>query len=257
MTIDTSKPNGARIYDFMLGGNHNFEADRLAAEQLLKLMPSSRNAMRLNRWFMHEAVDRLMAGGFTCFLDLASGLPTQGYVHELLPDAHVVYNDRDPVTVAYANQILAGNPNVRYFRFDLAQDTDVAALLEAADGFFGGQRRVAVGIVGVAYFLSDDQLRTLLGRLHTWCAPGSQVAMSWGIAKPEQERSTAVMEMYAKMGSALYLRSLETIQELLADWTILEPGLRPLEEWVEIGSWYEAGSNDETMVEVYGCIISR
>src|SRR6185369_11929548 len=119
--LDESKPNAARIYDYILGGHHNFEADRVAAERLLAAMPDLKNGMRLNRWFMYHIINELVEQGFERFLDLASGLPTEGYIHELAPNGLVVYNDRDSVTVAYGKEIVGDNPNVRYVESDITQ----------------------------------------------------------------------------------------------------------------------------------------
>ena len=75
---DSSKPNAGRIYDFLLGGHHNFEVDRQAAGGSLKLDPGFPRNVRTIRWFLGEAVRRLLADGFTQFIDFASGLPTVG-----------------------------------------------------------------------------------------------------------------------------------------------------------------------------------
>src|SRR5687768_708519 len=133
MEQNEAVPNAGRVYDYILGGHHNFEADRVVAERVLQLMPSMKNAMRLNRWFMHHAVQELVAGGFERFIDMATGLPTQGYIHDLAPDALVLYNDRDPVTVAYGKQIVGDNPKVKYVRADL---NNIEAVLEAAEEHF-------------------------------------------------------------------------------------------------------------------------
>ena len=60
---DASKPNAGRIYDYVLGGNHNFEVDRLAAQQILKIVPDYPNLARYVRWFLGEAVRRLADEG--------------------------------------------------------------------------------------------------------------------------------------------------------------------------------------------------
>lgn len=253
--IDTTKPNAARIYDYMLGGDHNFEVDRQAAEQMRKLFPSMQNIMRVNRWFLHTAVARLVEAQFTCFLDLASGLPTEGYVHDLAPSAKVVYNDRDPITVAYANQILEDNAQVKYLGFDLTTDFD--HVLAEANTFFNNQRLVAVSFVGIAYFLTDAQVITILATLHRWCAEGSQIAISWGVGNAQDSNIKAILESYTKMGSPLYVRSLEDVRTLLADWTILDPGLQPLSDWVDSGSWEVPGSGDSVGADMYGCIITK
>ncbi|HYF66338.1 MAG TPA: SAM-dependent methyltransferase [Herpetosiphonaceae bacterium] len=252
--IDTSKPNAARIYDYMLGGSHNFEADRAAGEQLRKMVPSVQNVMRLNRWFMHGIVDRLAAEEFSCFLDLASGLPTEGYIHDLVPNAKVLYNDRDSVTVAYARDILGDNPNVRYLHSDISE---VEGILEAADEFFQGERRIAVCFVGVAYFLADDILQKALDRLYDWCAPGSQMALSWGLHTTDDPRVNDILALYQRMGSPFYLRSEERIREMLNRWEILPPGLQLLSEWVGVEHWSQADANEQQIGDMCGVIVRK
>src|SRR5689334_21611949 len=121
MDIDTTRSNPARLYDYLLGGTHNFEADRQAGEHLIKLLPSVRDAMVLQRGFLFDAVQRLAHGGYGFYLDLATGLPTQGYIHELAPNARMLYNDIDPGTVAYAREIIGNNPNIRYIQSNLIE----------------------------------------------------------------------------------------------------------------------------------------
>ena len=84
---DSSKPNAGRIYDFLLGGSHNFEVDRLAAQQLLQVAPFLPKLVRVIRWFLGEAVHRLTDAGYTRFIDFASGLPTIDHIHHIAPRA--------------------------------------------------------------------------------------------------------------------------------------------------------------------------
>ncbi len=98
--IDTSKPHPARVYDFLLGGKDNFAADRMVAERLAQAWPGVRQAARENRAFIRRAVRYLVEEeGVTQFLDIGSGLPTVGNVHEVAqaidPAVRVVYVDND------------------------------------------------------------------------------------------------------------------------------------------------------------------
>jgi hypothetical protein len=252
--LDTGKPNPARIYDYMLGGSHNFEADRAAGERLRAMVPSIQNVMRLNRWFMHDVVARMAAEKFDGYLDLASGIPTEGYVHELVPDAKVLYNDRDPVTVDYARQILGDNPNVRYNQSDL---NNIEALLDEACGFFGDNRHIGICFVGVAYFLEDTVVRNILNRLYEWAAPGSMLAMTWILGDPDHPVMAEAMNMYAKMGSPMTIRSLDTVHSLLERWTIQDPGIIQLNKWLDLGAWDEPGASDSSIADMYGVIVQK
>lgn len=254
MDVDTTKPNGGRIYDYMLGGNHNFEVDRIAAERILQFFPSMKNGMRTARWFMYDAVERMAQEKFPCYLDLATGIPTQGYIHELVPEARIIYNDRDPVTVAYGRQIIGDNPNVHYIQSDIASiDTIVAA----AEEFFGRERRIGISFIGVAYFLTDATLQKVIDRLYNWCAPGSQMAMTWLVGDPANPRNQEVLEMYNKMGASVMLRDIPTITGFLQPWRIMEPGLVTLTEWLDLETWNEAGHDDSNHIDAWGVMLEK
>lgn len=110
--IDISVPSVSRIYDYYLGGSHNFEVDRQTARRAMEFMPGLPKIMQANRAFMRRAVRHAVAEGVTQFLDIGSGIPTFGNVHEVAqaasPQARVVYVDHDPVAVAHSRAVLAG-----------------------------------------------------------------------------------------------------------------------------------------------------
>src|SRR5262245_23159185 len=99
--FDLYKPSASRVYDYLLGGSHNFEVDRDVARQVLRLAPEAAQAAAANRHFMARAVRHLIDRGVRQFLDIGSGIPTVGNVHEIAhryaPDSRVVYVDIDPV----------------------------------------------------------------------------------------------------------------------------------------------------------------
>src|SRR5256885_7961686 len=126
--IDLSRPSVARAYDYTLGGAHNFAVDRDFARHLLAAVPDMRITARANRAFLHRAVRFLVEAGVRQFLDIGSGIPTVGNVHEIAqaaaPDARVAYVDIDPVAVAHSRQILAGNPGATPVPADLRRPDD-------------------------------------------------------------------------------------------------------------------------------------
>src|ERR1700687_206861 len=110
--VDTTTPNVARIYDYLLGGKDNFAADREAAKRLIQAIPDVAAIARDNRSCLGRVVRNLaIEGGIRQFLDLGSGLPTQANVHELAqgvaPEARVVYVDNDPVVASPGRVLLA------------------------------------------------------------------------------------------------------------------------------------------------------
>ena len=112
-SIDLSRPNAARVYDYLLGGAANFETDREFADKLLEVMPQARTAARLNRAFLRRAVRFCAAAGIDQFLDIGSGVPTSGNVHEIAPDARVLYVDNEPVAVTHSELLLQDSPSRR------------------------------------------------------------------------------------------------------------------------------------------------
>src|SRR5436190_6344574 len=111
--VDATRPNAGRIYDYMLGGHHNFEVDRQVADQVARLVPTLAKIMRLQRWALQDiATELTQVRGFDLIVDFASGLPTNDHMHTVVPKGtKVIYSDRDPVVVEYAHEILAGIPD--------------------------------------------------------------------------------------------------------------------------------------------------
>lgn len=233
MNADPKRPNAARIYDYFLGGDHHYPADEAAAQELAAMVPELPQAARLYRYFLQWASRELAQAGFTCYLDLASGLPTEGYIHELVPlTSRIVYNDIDAETIAYAQTIVHDHPNVICILSDLR---NTEALLAQADTFFGGERRVGVSMVGVSYFLSDDELSTVLRTLAAWAAPGSWLAINAATPTPQlAEQTEKVRAFYARLGTPLYHRSAEDLLRLAPDWQPVAP-FRLIEDYAEQG----------------------
>jgi O-methyltransferase involved in polyketide biosynthesis len=228
MEIDTTKPHVGRMYDFVLGGHHNYEADRHAAEEMRKMVPAYPKWARLNRWFLQLVGSRWAEAGFLYVLDLGSGLPTQGHLNDYLTDAKILFSDNDPLSVAYGAQLLADKPNMRYV---LADARHPQPLLDAAADLFGVERRIAVGLIGFIYFLSDDELRELAAQLHRFCAPGSSLAVSFPMPRASEvlekvPRASAILNMKG------YLRSPEATAALLEPWKVDE--LKPLKTWLDV-----------------------
>ena len=113
--VDIDKPSVARVYDYYLGGSHNFAADREFADKVIAAVPDALWVVQENRAFLRRAVRFLLSQGVDQFIDLGSGIPTVGDVHEVAaainPSARTVYVDHDPVAVAHSRAILNGNAN--------------------------------------------------------------------------------------------------------------------------------------------------
>jgi hypothetical protein len=229
---DASRPNAGRIYDYLLGGNHNFEIDRQAAEQLLQVAPEMPKWVRLVRWFLGEAVRRLAEEGFTAFVDFASGLPTVDHIHQVAPrGTKVAYSDIDPVTVAYAQDLVKQERNVLYVECDAA-DPERLLTSGAFSALFGDQRKVAIGFNGICWFLPDEKIARSLSVLYDWAGPGSKLFLSDLDLGSLSAASKGTLEFYKKVGQPVFTRTVTTLQKMVGKWSAEDTGFRPLDEWV-------------------------
>jgi hypothetical protein len=234
---DASQPNAGRIYDYLLGGHHNFEVDRQAAETLLQVAPFMPQVLKLIRWFLGEATRRLIGEGFDNFIDFASGLPTVDHIHQLAhPGTKVIYSDIDPVTVEYGREILKNNSAVRYVECNAEKPEEIlnSAIVQE---LFGENRKVAIGFNGIAYFLPDESLKHALRVLYEWADEGSKLLLSDADADTSEvtENLKPVFDLYAKIGQPIYIRSKTKLQEMAKPWNTDQHGYKTLDEWIGIG----------------------
>lgn len=237
--IDPTRPSAARIYDYMLGGAHNFEADRLAARAMLERFPEARLAGRANRDFLRRVVACCRERGISQFLDLGSGIPTAGNVHDIArrhhPDARVAYVDIEAVAVAHSRDVLAGVPDVSITRADLRRPEQVLAACGVAD-LLDFTRPIAVLAVAALHYVSpSDDLPAVIAAYRAALAPGSAFAMSHGSDDVHDPVAAAHMRDLADVmaGSAnpAYIRSRAELAEALAGFDLLEPGLVDIRRW--------------------------
>ncbi len=231
---DTSKPNSGRIYDYILGGHHNFEVDRQAADRVIQLLPFTPKTTRLQRWCLHDiAVELTQKRGFDVIVDFASGLPTNDHLHQIVPaGTTVIYSDWDPIIVEYAHEILQGVPNVYFFQADARRPEELLNYPEVQK-ILGGRKDVALVLWGIAAYLTDEDLAHVLQYLHTWASPKSLCAFNaqFATADPNNPAIQQVLAIYAKMGSQVFLRPLERYLELVQPWRPNEQGFITLLEW--------------------------
>lgn len=252
MDIDTTRANISRIYDYVLGGHHNFEVDRAAANQIVQFFPSYPRWARLNRWFLQMIAGRWDAEGYHNVLDLGSGMPTQDHFHNMMPNARVLYTDNDPVTVAFAGEVVGDNPNVSYLHVDIRQP---APILEAADQFFVGERRVAIGCIGIAYFVDDVSLTQIMGALHDWAAPGSTMALSFVYGEINTAANRAASEEFRRNGVEIFPRAEPSMRRLVTPWRITE--IRPVASWLNVEHLIQESDREGANAEIYGAILSH
>ncbi|MFG3527322.1 SAM-dependent methyltransferase [Streptomyces sp. NPDC047917] len=236
--IDISVPSVSRMYDFYLGGSHNFEVDREAARKAMEFMPGLPKIMQANRAFMRRAVRYAVSQGISQFLDIGSGIPTFGNVHEVAqaadPEARVAYVDHDPVAVAHSRAVLEGNDRAVIAAADLRHPREIVKNPEIT-GLLDLDRPVALLLVAVLHFIEDaDDPQSAVAELREALAPGSIVVMTHasyeGIPLPREEAGGTV-EVYKNIRNPLVMRSRAEIAGFFEGYEMIEPGLVSMPHW--------------------------
>jgi hypothetical protein len=233
--IPLDRPSAARMYDYYLGGSHNFEIDRKAAEQAIAMWPELPLIMQANRTFLRRAVNYLSSEGVAQFLDIGSGMPTVSNVHEVAqranPAARVVYVDIDPIAVAHSEALLRGNPNAAIIQGDarrpeqILDHPQVRRLLDL-------RQPLAVLLVALLHFLVDDEeAHRAVRALREALAPGSYLVVSHASYEGMPEKSREHEQLYARMPTPLRMRSRAAIARFFDGFELVEPGIVFLPLW--------------------------
>jgi S-adenosyl methyltransferase len=235
--LDPSVPHPARIYAYWLGGKDHYQADREAAEKVMRRRPQVVAGARANRAFLARAV-RYLAGecGIRQFLDIGTGLPAPGSTHEvaqaIAPDCRVVYVDDDPVVLAHARALLTSGPqgSCDYVDTDLR---DTSAVLAGASQTLDLSQPIAVLWLAVLHFIPDsDDPAGIVATMARRLAPGSYLAVSHLTSDFAPGPVTAGVSTYnALVPTALRPRSHSQVSALFAGLPLVPPGVVPLTEW--------------------------
>ncbi len=234
--VDTQRANVARVYDYLLGGSHNFLADQDLGRAIAAVEPKARAIARANRAFVGRAVRFLMAAGIRQFLDIGSGIPTQGNVHEVAqqadPGARVTYVDIDPVAIAHSRAILAGNENTAIIDADL-RDPEKILAHPAAQGLIDFGQPAGLLIVAILHFISDaeDPWR-LVATLRDALAPGSYLVLCHATNESKPTVAQAAEKVYnTSVATQVHMRSRAEILRFFDGFDLVDPGLVYIPEW--------------------------
>ncbi len=255
-TIDTTIPVPGRVYDYLLGGTHNYEADRHAGEYMASLLPSIKKWVRLLRSFLQEATALLASEGYDQFLDLGSGLPTADNIHAIAPNARVIYTDYDAITAAYGRELLKDVPNTRFLAVDVR---DIDAVLNAPEvaQFLDNSRPVVIGLNGMTCFFTEEQLQFVLQRLYDWAAPGSRLFSTFETKNPNLTTPSLeqLLGVFAQMGSPYYFHTAEQAKKLAHPWQI--KAFKPITEWLNAPDVITEEDRAGVELEFYGVILGK
>ncbi|MFD4668087.1 SAM-dependent methyltransferase [Lentzea sp. NPDC058450] len=233
--VDLSRPSAARVYDYYLGGAHNFAVDREMAERAIGLWPDLPQIMQANRAFLRRAVGYCVDNGIRQFLDLGSGIPTVGNVHEvaqsLAPDARVVYVDNDPVAAAYSENILRGNDLAAVVQADLRRPDEVLNS-PGVRALLNFDEPVAVMMVAVLHFVPDeDDPAAIIAKYREVMASGSYLVLSHASQDGQPGQADSHQDLYRRTATPMTMRTKDQVTALFDGFDIVEPGVVYFPEW--------------------------
>ena len=235
--LDTSKANIARVYDYWLGGSHNFRADQDAARTLIAVEPNTRAIIRANRAFLGRAVRFLAAeAGIRQFLDIGSGIPTEQNVHQIAqkaaPGSRVVYVDNDEVAVAHSRLLLEEDPDATIIQADLREPAKILADPET-QLLVDFTQPVALLLVAVLHFVPDSagpaQILATLGQA---LMPGSYLVICHSCRDARPDLADPAETVYgSRVAGELCLRTRDQIASLFDGFSLVDPGLVWIPQW--------------------------
>ena len=243
--IDPSKAHVARMYDYYLGGENNFEADRIACLELDKIVPGTRGLAINNRNYLIRVVRTLANDyGIRQFIDIGTGLPTQNNVHQVAkqvhPDARVVYVDIDPIVSVHGRALIPDDGSTAFILEDVRQTEDI---LNHADTrrLIDLTEPAAVLYISFLHQIPDrDDPAGLVGRMMSCLAPGSFAALSHLVsADPELRTRLTDLMLNVTEGYWGRVRTKPEVERYFNGLEVIPPGL------VEITTWRPDGTAAE------------
>ncbi|MGH3816112.1 MAG: SAM-dependent methyltransferase [Pseudonocardiaceae bacterium] len=253
--VDVTVPNAARVYDYWLDGAHNFAADREMANKIQQVLPGIRDVVRIQRSFLRRVVLFMVGSGIRQFLDIGSGIPTVGNVHEIAqradPECRIVYVDKEPVAVAHGELLLAGNDRAAAIQANLC---DVEAVLDhpQTQRLLHFDQPVGLLMLLVVHFVPDSSDPVgILARYRHRLTPGSYLALSHGTADGNPAGLTETVQQYKNTPEPVYLRSHQEVLCLFTGFELVEPGLVGCALWRPSGPGDISDSAEMNMI-VYG-----
>jgi S-adenosyl methyltransferase len=239
--LDYTRPNIARVYDYLIGGKDNSAVDRALGNEVLRLVPDACEYGLANREFLRRAVRYMVAeAGIRQFLDIGSGLPTRGNVHEIAqeldPGARVVYVDNDPGVIVHARALLENHDTTAVIDADLRRPTDILGHPTVRE-HLDLDEPVGLLMISILHHINDHEDPVgITTRLCADLAPGSHLAITHfhnpGSEHPEQAKLAIASEKQfnENFGTGRW-RTREEILAYFGDFEMLEPGLVPMPDW--------------------------
>jgi SAM-dependent methyltransferase len=231
-------PHSARVYDYLIGGKTNFEADRVAAHASVEAWPSLPISMRTTREFMQRLVRILTADyGMRQFLDIGTGIPTSPNVHEIAqaiaPEARVAYVDNDPIVLTHARALMSSTPEGRtcYIDADFRDPESIIENLKLKD-VIDFSRPVALSLIAIVHFVLDqDDPQGIVRRFMDALAPGSFLALTVFTGDTDPVGVGGVSREYNARGIPLQVRDKAETEAFFKGYELLDPGVTLVHHW--------------------------
>jgi hypothetical protein len=233
--IDLDTPNAARIYDYLLGGATNSAADREMAREVIRAMPEVEYLTRANRAFLRRAVRHLVDLGVHQFIDIGSGIPTAGNVHEVAqgrdPRCRVVYVDREPTAVFHSELLLQDNEFAAVVHEDFRRPGAVLSSPEVQH-LIDFDQPVGLLLFALLHHVPDEDDPAELMSVYGEALPdGSYVALSHSTHEAVADHILTVYDLYAANRTPITLRGHADIARLIDGFDPLEPGIVHVPRW--------------------------
>jgi hypothetical protein len=233
--VNLQVPSAARAYDALLGGGHNFAVDREFARKAELVFPGVAASCMANRAFLRRVVLHLVESGVRQFLDIGSGIPTVGNVHEIVqaadPTCRVVYVDNEAVAVAHSQLLLEGNDNATIIMADLREPESI---LEADETrrLLDFDQPIALLMFAILHFVPDaDDPASLVARYREALPPGSYLGVTHATADSRPDEMRALEKLYATSSNPAVARTTEWITSLFDGFALVDPGAVYAPEW--------------------------
>ncbi|MGI9274018.1 MAG: SAM-dependent methyltransferase [Endozoicomonas sp.] len=219
-------PNTGRILDVWLGGTHHYPADAAAAAAFDQIYGRFPEVFKTLRAFIGRAVNQVASTGINKFLVIGSGIPSQKNVHEVIPEARVLYSDFDEENIRMGKKILKDNCLCDYIYCDAADPDNLDQIIAHPLLQESGTGPLGVIIVGVSVFLDDQQLTGLLQGLYQHLIPGSYLCFDF-----DSMQLTNYPKAMAMLGDGFHPRTPEQFLSLLGEWQFDAESIKPVQSW--------------------------
>jgi hypothetical protein len=233
-------PSPARVYDYLLGGANNYTVDRVFAESVLARLPELRDAAVFNRRFLQRAVRFAVRSGYRQFIDMGSGLPSQGNVHEVAEaeapgQTRVVYVDNEAIAHAHSAALLTesgADVSNRALHADFFDNTVTWNRIRAT-GLIDPTQPVCLLTVALLHFMPPEQEpEATLAWYRSRLPAGSMLVLSHAADEPEDVGLRDVAACYNEQSAGrAHLRTRTEIAELFGEFDLVEPGLVWAPQW--------------------------